>query len=65
MHIHACHLTHSAMAEIIFKSLQEAIETIGLTCPSCKSNKNLMDSLSRALENAEKLMKLESPVTPE
>ena len=65
MHIHACHLTHSAMAEIIFKSLQEAIETIGLTCPSCKTNKNLMDSLSRALENAEKLMKLESPVTPE
>ena len=48
------------MAEIIFKSLQEAIDTIGLTCPSWKTKKNLMDSLSRALENAEKLMKLES-----
>ena len=58
-------LVFSATAEIIFKSLQEAIETIGSTCPSCKTNKNLIDSLSRALENAEKLIKLESPVTPE
>ena len=50
------------MAEIIFKSLQEAIEAIGQT--SCKTNNNIMDALYRALENAEKLTKLESPVTP-
>ena len=53
MHIHDCHLSHSAMAEIV-KNLQEVI---GIMCPSCKTNKNLMDALSRAIENAEKHVK--------
>ena len=58
-----CH-PHSAPAEIVLSSLQEVV---GIMCPSCKSNKNLMDTLSRALENAEKLINLHPsspPVTP-
>ena len=49
---HLCLLLEQEYAEVIIKSLQEAV---ALTCPCCKAA--LSSALSRAIENAERMIR--------
>ena len=51
---HLCLLLEQEYAEVIIKSLQEAV---ALTCPCCKKNPHLSLALSRAIENAERMIR--------